>query len=511
MPRGGPTGTGEPRHDKEIVEEDGTKHLSAPVLSNGVAPEATIPVETLEARMEKERTRVDAAVQKFREEDKELPCIWRVHPSIRQQESEDYEPKLVAIGPLHRDNKSLHPMEDVKWSYLNNLLSRSKGNKLSDYIDVIRECEPLARKQYAEEIKPADPHEFVMMLVLDGCFIIEYFLKRFFEETEETAHLAGVSWGFSHLRRDLMLLENQIPFFVLVKLFQKSQVPLEKPLTLEGITLQFLGVDPEKIKPIKLDEVRHLLHLRHIYLDPTKVIPDMPGRCTLVQVACYPFKMAYILITAILFGLLYILLVHKLPKCCLPTDQEEQAESPRNIPCATELHKSGIRFRKRKPVTASYLNVTFAEGILEIPFLLVQESTSSELRNVIALEQCRPDVGNHFTSYAIFMDNIINTAADVAILRKRGIIESKLGCDDEVAKMFNKLCKGTHLDYKNHYNADLFKQVKKYSEVPHHKWRASLKTTHLKSPWSTLSFIAGILVFGLVITQAYFNISRRRK
>ncbi|MQM21657.1 hypothetical protein Taro_054701 [Colocasia esculenta] len=241
------------------------------------------------------------------------------------------------------------------------------------------------------------------------------------------------------------------------------------------ITLAFLGVDLKRMELINVDQVRHLLHLHHICLDP-KSIPDEPAHCTYMQVANYPFK---------------------------------EEEVPRDISCATELHNSGIKFRKKEKVS-SYLKVSFVEGTLEIPFLRVQDSTSSELRNFIALEHCCPKVGSHFTSFAVLMD-IINTDGDVAILRKRGIIESKLGCDDEVAKMFNKLCKGTHLDYKNHYNAGLFKQVKDYSEVPHHKWRASLKATHLTSPWSTLSFVAGILIFGLAITQAYFTISRRRK
>ncbi|MQM06104.1 hypothetical protein Taro_038926 [Colocasia esculenta] len=496
-PQGALGGTGEGQHEDEIVE---------------VSHEVTIAVDPLEAQLNEERQKVEAA-EKAREKEEELPCIWRVHPSLRQQESEDYEPKLVCIGPLHRDNKSLQPMEQIKLSYLNDLIGRHEDNKLGNYIEEIRKWEPQARKQYAEEIG-STPDELVKMLVLDGCFIIEYFVKRIFKQTKQTAQLAGVRWGFSRLRRDLMLLENQIPFFVLVHLFQRSKIPFkgtrEEPLTLMEITLAFLGVDLKRMELINVDQVRHLLHLHHICLDP-KSIPDEPAaHCTYIQVASYPFKVAYILISAIVFGVLYILLIHKLPRCCCFPCTEEEEEVPRDISCATELHNSGIKFRKKEKVS-SYLKVSFVEGTLEIPFLRVQESTSSELRNFIALEQCCPKVGSHFTSFAVLMDNIINTEGDVAILRKRGIIESKLGCDDEVAKMFNKLCKGTHLDYKNHYNAGLFKQVKEYSEVPHHKWRASLRATHLRSPWSTLSFVAGILIFGLAITQAYFTISRRRK
>ncbi|MQM12097.1 hypothetical protein Taro_045010 [Colocasia esculenta] len=61
----------------------------------------------------------------------------------------------------------------------------------------------------------------------------------------------------------------------------------------------------------------------------------------------------------------------------------------RMIPCATELHKAGVKFRRKEGVS-SYLKVSFAHAILEMPFLWVQESTSSELRNFIALDQCCP-------------------------------------------------------------------------------------------------------------------------
>ncbi|MQL99745.1 hypothetical protein Taro_032479, partial [Colocasia esculenta] len=101
------------------------------------------------------------------------------------------------------------------------------------------------RAQYAEAIALSEDG-LVEMLVLDRCFIIEYFVKRVFRQTAKTAPLSVVRWGFSHLRRDLMILENQIPFFVLVKLFCNSKIPFfgtrQEPLTLMEIPLRFLNI-----------------------------------------------------------------------------------------------------------------------------------------------------------------------------------------------------------------------------------------------------------------------------
>ncbi|MQM06196.1 hypothetical protein Taro_039016 [Colocasia esculenta] len=194
------------------------------------------------------------------------------------------------------------------------------------------------------------------------------------EKTPGTPHLTNVRWGFAHLRRDLMLLENQIPFFVLVKLFEQSEIPFvgsrEKPLTLMHLALAFLGVNTAESSRPPVEAVLDLLHLHHHYLDPGQ----LPRRST---------------------------------------DQIQNV--PRMIPCATELRQAGVKFRQQDGVD-SYLKVSFSEETMEISRLSVEDGTSTWLRNFIALEQCYPEVGSYFTRHGILMDNIINTESDVTIL-----------------------------------------------------------------------------------------------
>lgn len=58
--------------------------------------------------------------------------------------------------------------------------------------------------------------EFVEMLLLDGCFIIELFrIMGNIVEVEDCDPLISLSWVYSFFLRDLVRLENQIPFFIL--------------------------------------------------------------------------------------------------------------------------------------------------------------------------------------------------------------------------------------------------------------------------------------------------------
>ncbi|CAA6654007.1 unnamed protein product [Spirodela intermedia] len=430
---------------------------------------------------------------------------------MRKVEEEAYEPKLVSIGPLHRKKDRLLPMEQVKLEYLSGLLDRHNENRLENYIAVIRSCLLDARAQYPEKIELSDD-EFVEMLVVDGCFIIEYLAKRIFATTKETALLASVRWGFAHLRRDLLLLENQIPFFVLTGLFRETKIPFtgnrKEPLNLIELVLRFLRIEkPPKVN-LEPGKVLHLLHIYHLCLDPECV--EEPHQRSCGELAMYPLKKSKDLISMFFFAFLYLIFIRHWPPFFGPT---KKLKAPREIPCATELRAAGIKFNKKvapRGQTACYLKVSFRDGILEIPFLSVDGTTGARLRNLMALEQCCGKVGNHFTSYCVFMDNIINTAGDVAILRSRGILESKLGSDAEVANLFNNLCRGTHLKYDKHYNKEIFEKVVTFSEFAHHKWRASLVHNYFSNPWAMFSVLAGFLLIALAGIQAYFTVFPRK-
>lgn len=173
------------------------------------------------------------------------------------------------------------------------------------------------------------------------------------------------------------------------------------------------------------------------------------------------------------------------------------------IRSATELHEAGIRMRKSR--TQSLKDISFKGGVLKLPVIVVDDTTESMFLNLIAFERLHVGAGNDVTSYIFFMDNIIDNAKDVSLLHSRGIIQSALGSDKAVAKLFNSLSKDITLDpdcplYSVH------KRVNHYCRKSWNEWRANLIHTYFRSPWAILSLIAAAFLFALTIAQTVFTI-----
>ena len=136
----------------------------------------------------------------------------------------------------------------------------------------------------------------------------------------------------------------------------------------------------------------------------------------------------------------------------------------------------------------------------------ILDDTFKDGVKVIAFEQCCSTAGNHFTSYVALVNNLIDMASDVAVLRECGIIESKLGQDGEVANLFNNLGKGAYLDYERHSLVKLFKDMEQYSEVNLHRWRDGLLHNYFWNPWAIISLIASIFLLSLTVVQTFFAV-----
>nr|XP_023885208.1 UPF0481 protein At3g47200-like isoform X3 [Quercus suber] len=91
----------------------------------------------------------------------------------------------------------------------------------------IRVREKEIRSYYAETILSSiSSDDFVTMIMVDGMFILEYFLR------ESNPDLWGnnpmiAEWMPPVLKLDLVLLENQLPFFVLEMLFEQANFPAQ--------------------------------------------------------------------------------------------------------------------------------------------------------------------------------------------------------------------------------------------------------------------------------------------
>ena len=223
---------GDPDVAAEIVEMEsqveiqvGDPDVAAEIVEMDSRPDLEMGDPDVRVRAFSVADQINGKLPKWTVEENRAPSIWKVPPHLRKSDEDAYEPMLVSIGPLHHGEHKLLPMEDVKLAYVHELLQRHPNNRLE--MSVYRTLKRLreARAEYSQEIDFSD-EKLAKILVVDGCFMIEYFLRRLFHRNHEMPFLPQVQWRFSHLNRDLLLLENQIPFFVLTDILELTRIPL---------------------------------------------------------------------------------------------------------------------------------------------------------------------------------------------------------------------------------------------------------------------------------------------
>ncbi|CAI9097804.1 OLC1v1034301C1 [Oldenlandia corymbosa var. corymbosa] len=392
-------------------------------------------------------------------------CIFRVPKSLNDINGEHYQPRIVSIGPYHHGNPQLAMIEEHKWRFLGILSKRTenKGLKLEDYLKAVQPLEAEARERYAEGFQ-FNKDEFIEMLVLDGCFIIELFRK--FEgvvKYEPDDPLFSMSWVLSFLLRDLIRLENQIPFFILRRLFELTQMPDEESgPSLGRLTLNFFNNALERPEE-SLDQYsnidgKHILDfLRSSFIPPEHKEPK-PGKFSNVHV----------------------------------------------IQCISDLRRAGIDLKPGKQ--DSFLAVQFRHGVIEMPTIALDDFMSSFLLNCVAYEQCHGSSSKHMTTYVTLLDCLINTARDIQFLCDRNIIENYFGTDAEIARFVNNMGKDVSLDNDMCYLSGLFNEVNQYYRSNWHVTLASFKNTYFKTPWSFISAVAAFVLLVLTVLQTLYTI-----
>jgi hypothetical protein len=137
--------------------------------------------------------------------------------------------------------------------------------------------------------------------------------------------------------------------------------------------------------------------------------------------------------------------------------------------------------------------------------LKLDDGTEYMFLNLIAFERIHVGAGNEITSFIFLMDTIIDSAIDVPILSRSGILINALGNDKVVAKLFNSMSKeipverGRHLDIVRN-------SMNRYCKKPWKKWRANLIHTYFRNPWALVSLVAAIFLFALTIIQTIYTV-----
>jgi len=292
--------------------------------------------------------------------------------------------------------------------------------------------------------------------------------------------LCDGGWALALLHSDLLLVENQIPFFVLETLFDaffRGEVPradllklLLRHLRPNGALLP--GHQPPSPCREPTGPIDHLLHLFH-----EAFVPRPP---------------------------------------LAPPSSQDSPQPPRVTPCVSALREAGVRF-VRKPPAASprgMFDITFdaRRGVMEMPPVAIDQASLPLLVNLVAFEQSRghrrgvmepaaarePRLLRAFelTSYAALMASLVRTGKDVEELQRRGIADNMLSSDDgAAAQFFQSLGACSTIDYDDHLFAPLFADVQRYHDRSWHRHRARFIRDHCSNPWSVIVLVLAVLAF----------------
>ncbi|XAR60990.1 hypothetical protein NMG60_11034557 [Bertholletia excelsa] len=434
--------------------------------------------------------------------------IYKIPSMISDLNEKAYVPQMVSFGPYHHRKKDLKAMEEHKQRALQHFLERT-GESLESLCRYLAHEAQMLQDCYdsLDDSWQADAERFLKLMVVDGCFMLEIlcFAKKIWE-TDSTKTVAtemelaylhndpvfsdhGILYVIPFIKRDMLILENQLPMHVLVKLFSVQQKIVCKKKTVKSLNkliLQFCN--PKSVKDTDRD-LGECLHVLDLY---RKSLLSKPDANNVVQAqsqsqAQPPSK--------------------KIAQFCLDRcRQKRDTPAYKDITIlrsATELHEAGVSFAKSRSLFLD--EISFEGGVLKLPTFVVDDMTKSTFLNLIAFERCHAGAGHGITSYICFMDNIVEMGRDIRFLCSTEVLLNVTGSDEMAAALFNTMTKNLTMHPYGQLG-HVQEEVAAYCKKRWNKWRAVLCHNYFKNPWAIVSFFAAILLFGLTIVQTVYSV-----
>nr|XP_023912903.1 UPF0481 protein At3g47200-like [Quercus suber]POF09907.1 upf0481 protein [Quercus suber] len=379
-------------------------------------------------------------------------CIYKVPYHLRKWNEEAYTPHVISIGPYHHNKEKFQTMEKHKVTYFKHFMKRTKRN-LEDLVSTIRKMEDRIQCCYVEAVQ-LKSDDFVQMIMFDAIFILELFLKSNLQQWATDDPMNVENWLYAMVMHELLLLENQVPFFVIEELYHLALPSLSNFYSLIQHSFNFF-------KHLNIHEkapngkIQHFTDLLRFFELPNE-LPD------------------------------------RHPEVIFPKYS------------ATQLREAGVKFEVVK--SNCVLGLNFNKGVLKIPLLDFQDNMEDRVRNIMALEQCDPRKPLYFTEFFLILDRLVNTTTDVDLLSDKGIVVNSLGDNNVVTSIINNLNRGIFRGDMNKNYCDLCKALNAFYEERWHRWKALLRHQYFSSPWRSASTIAAIILLVLTLIQTIFSI-----
>ncbi|KAF1888303.1 hypothetical protein Lal_00036256 [Lupinus albus] len=312
---------------------------------------------------------------------------------IRLLNQDAYTLKDIFIGPFHQHNPRLQNMERHKLIYFKKFLELGDVN-LESLVIHVEEAEPNLRRSYADTLDLTKEE------------LEKIILRFYYNEWSKADAFPLKPWLMTKIRLDLVLIENQLPFFVLESLYNRAlisgsgNIPSFLVLTFDYFAYcNSCNLDSDNII------IRHFIDLLRMFHLQQPIERWSPSR----------------------------------------------KESLVHLNSASELVETGVKF-KVNIKTKCLLDLKFSWGVLEIPQFRVEDGTKLLIHNLVALEQCHYPYESYITNYVAILDFHINSNKDVDALIENDVLLNCLGDTDSVTNFYNGLWKNiTHLNFSSNY------------------------------------------------------------
>ncbi|PWA53213.1 hypothetical protein CTI12_AA447210 [Artemisia annua] len=392
--------------------------------------------------------------------------IFMVPSVYRDLSPSSFTPRVVSIGPLHHQDEHLKGFKLQKATYMHNLfhnvlrpldstpeqILKECVTKVSGSVDQIKACY-IGMQAYSDS-------ELVKMMVTDACFMLAFIYER---------HIGHSSLGPMELLTtdiclDMLLIENQIPFFVLQDIFECTF---------------------------------------------SRLLPTQPLAKFILVIMCNIFE-GDLEINSSNISSAHDHILGFLHKFYQNPDRDSSRLSERvKAHSVVELDRSGVRFSTKRdakwPMAIELelsrflcFPLSWSKPTLKMPVVHLFDETELILRNLIIYEHSA-QVQTCISSYMLALDKLIDTPEDVAKLVKSQVLVNELGSDKKAANLINNMLKEVPLA--NFYYQDEWKKMDEYYNAYWPNLMAELKRDYFSNPWSIIAVIAGIVLFVLTVVQ----------
>ncbi|KAL7224746.1 hypothetical protein ACSBR1_026099 [Camellia fascicularis] len=484
--------------------------------------------------------------------------IFRVPKTLSTFKPDAYMPLLMGLGPYHRFRPELYEMERYKLVAATKVRSEHfPTREFQELVDTLKEKEDEIRSHYHMYLD-YDGNTLLWFMTIDGLFLLEFLhtciskkdrLSSSWSRKPNLFESEGSKFAGHSILRDVVMLENQIPIFLLGNIF--DFLDIDKNELLSMVTSFCSEVSPFKLikKDLSLSEVYkhdHLLKLLYDWIVMNVKVPkeacpiNMPSGAPCPEEEILPKVDSGSQVLCSLLKLssnLNIRLVGKITKPInmivnfpwatakslpevsrmatnldegLKSECDVLGEDIKNpiveeimIPSVSALCNVGVEFCLSNGDISS-IKFDKKKKKFYLPHLKLNVNSEVIVRNLVAFEASISDflvLGR----YTELMNGIIDTAEDAKLLKKKGIIEYSLKTDAEVAQLFNGMTRSIRPSKVPYIDIAIEDVNKYYFGTRKVKVYMCMKK-YVYGSWQILTLLAAVLVVLLMGMQSFCSV-----